>query len=105
MQEQRSSLQEPKEIEGAQKGAKHKHKEKEKGDKKGDKNDKDHGSGDHEKGDAGKGKSESKSKKKKNKEENKGAEGIKRPLSAYMLYNNHRRPVLRKEHPCKLILT
>jgi hypothetical protein len=24
---------------------------------------------------------------------------LKRPLSAYMLYNNHRRPVLRQEHP------
>ena len=31
------------------------------------------------------------------------AEGneIKRPLSAYMLYNNHRRPILRAEHPGK----
>ena len=26
---------------------------------------------------------------------------LKRPLSAYMLYNNHRRPVLRSEHPGK----
>ena len=26
---------------------------------------------------------------------------LKRPLSAYMLYNNHRRPVLRQEHPGK----
>ena len=26
---------------------------------------------------------------------------IKRPLSAYMLYNNHRRPILRAEHPGK----
>jgi len=26
---------------------------------------------------------------------------IKRPLSAYMLYNNHRRPTLRSEHPGK----
>jgi len=24
---------------------------------------------------------------------------LKRPLSAYMLYNNHRRPTLRSEHP------
>lgn len=24
---------------------------------------------------------------------------LKRPLSAYMLYNNHRRPTLRQEHP------
>jgi hypothetical protein len=28
---------------------------------------------------------------------------LKRPLSAYMLYNNHRRPILRAEHP-ELIL-
>lgn len=39
-------------------------------------------------------------KKKKNKEENKD-NNIKKPLSAYMLYNNHRRPVLRKEYPRK----
>ena len=26
---------------------------------------------------------------------------LKRPLSAYMLYNNHRRPTLRAEHPGK----
>ena len=26
---------------------------------------------------------------------------LKRPLSAYMLYNNHRRPTLRQEHPGK----
>ena len=26
---------------------------------------------------------------------------LKRPLSAYMLYNNHRRPTLRGEHPGK----
>ena len=29
---------------------------------------------------------------------------LKRPLSAYMLYNNHRRPTLRAEHPGKLPL-
>jgi len=29
---------------------------------------------------------------------------MKRPLSAYMLYNNYRRPVLRKEHPGMIIL-
>lgn len=28
---------------------------------------------------------------------------LKRPLSAYMLYNNHRRPTLRSEHPGKSI--
>lgn len=27
------------------------------------------------------------------------ANELKRPLSAYMLYNNHRRPTLRNEHP------
>ena len=26
---------------------------------------------------------------------------LKRPLSAYMLFNNYRRPVLRSEHPGK----
>ena len=29
---------------------------------------------------------------------------LKRPLSAYMLYNNHRRPTLRAEHPGKFSL-
>jgi hypothetical protein len=29
---------------------------------------------------------------------------LKRPLSAYMLYNNYRRPVLRAEHSGKLLL-
>jgi len=28
---------------------------------------------------------------------------LKRPLSAYMLYNNHRRPTLRSEHPGKCV--
>jgi hypothetical protein len=28
---------------------------------------------------------------------------LKRPLSAYMLYNNYRRPVLRSEHPGKCL--
>ena len=28
---------------------------------------------------------------------------LKRPLSAYMLYNNYRRPVLRSEHPGKFL--
>ena len=28
---------------------------------------------------------------------------LKRPLSAYMLYNNHRRPTLRTEHPGKYL--
>ncbi len=26
-------------------------------------------------------------------------EGIKRPMSAYMFYNNHRRPILTREYP------
>lgn len=44
-----------------------------------------------------------KKKKKKSKEEKQknGGEGLKRPLSAYMLFNNHRRPILKKEHPGK----
>jgi hypothetical protein len=29
----------------------------------------------------------------------KGGTVLKKPLSAYMLYNNHRRPVLRSEYP------
>ena len=46
-------------------------------------------------------KSEKEKKRKKTKEEKQKSEkeGIKRPLSAYMLYNNHRRPILKKEHP------
>lgn len=49
----------------------------------------------------GKGEKEKKKKKKsKDDKEKKGAEGLKRPLSAYMLFNNHRRPILKKEHPC-----
>jgi hypothetical protein len=31
----------------------------------------------------------------------KGGSTLKKPLSAYMLYNNHRRPVLRSEYPGK----
>jgi hypothetical protein len=52
----------------------------------------------------GKGKRESKKEEKKKKKNN----GIKKPLSAYMLYNNNRRPMLRDEYPGKyytLILT
>ena len=33
--------------------------------------------------------------------EAKGGHVLKKPLSAYMLYNNHRRPVLRSEYPRK----
>lgn len=43
-------------------------------------------------------------KKKPNKDAN-GKDLIKRPLSAYMLYNNYRRPVLRQEHPGKSLLS
>jgi hypothetical protein len=47
-----------------------------------------------------------KKKKKKNKEdkEQNGGERIKRPQSAFMLYNNHRRPTLMKEYPGTHIL-
>ena len=45
-------------------------------------------------------KKEKLAKKKANKDAN-GKDLIKRPLSAYMLYNNYRRPVLRQEHPGK----
>ena len=41
---------------------------------------------------------ESKKKEKAAAVDNSGNE-LKRPLSAYMLYNNHRRPTLRAEHP------
>lgn len=49
----------------------------------------------------GKAKNESAKKKKKSKEEHKEGDAPKKPLSAYMLYNNYRRPVLRKEYPGK----
>ena len=41
--------------------------------------------------------------KKEKKAQMKDANGndLKRPLSAYMLFNNYRRPVLRSEHPGK----
>lgn len=47
-----------------------------------------------------KGKEDKKKKKKKSKEEKKKSleGGIKKPLSAYMLYTNHRRPVIKAEH-------
>lgn len=49
----------------------------------------------------GKGASKEEKKEKAKKKVMKDANGneIKRPLSAYMLYNNHRRPTLRTEHP------
>ena len=51
----------------------------------------------------GKGASKEEKKEKAKKKVMKDANGneIKRPLSAYMLYNNHRRPTLRTEHPGK----
>lgn len=48
------------------------------------------------KGDA---KEEKKEKSKKKTPKDVHGNDLKRPLSAYMLYNNHRRPVLRQEHP------
>ena len=45
-----------------------------------------------------------KERKKKNKQKpSKDANGddLKKPLTAYMLFNNHRRPILKKEHACK----
>ena len=44
-------------------------------------------------------KKDKKAKKKASKEKN--GDGLKRPPSAYMLYNNYRRPVLRQENPSK----
>lgn len=80
---------------------KHKTKEKEKGDKKAEKQSSENkGEGQEGEGSQDKAsKKEKKKKKKKEKEESKNGDGIKRPLSAYMLYNNYRRPVLRKEFP------
>ena len=51
------------------------------------------------KGEAAKDEKKEKPKKKTPKDAN--GNDLKRPLSAYMLYNNHRRPVLRNEHPGK----
>eukprot|EP00347_Sterkiella_histriomuscorum_P008729 403343976 len=95
-------------------GAKHKIKEKEKSEKKSQSQsqqaDKEHQNHGHDVTKASQatnskssksGKDEGKDKKKKKtKEERKdGTEGLKRPLSAYMLFNNFRRPTLKKEHP------
>jgi hypothetical protein len=96
----------PRKKEGATKVAKHKTKEKEKSDKKAEKGGADSHNEKGAEAEGGKAKGEGKKKKKKNKEEIKNGDGIKRPLSAYMLYNNYRRPVLRKEHPSNInILT
>jgi hypothetical protein len=48
-------------------------------------------------------KPEKEKKKKKKALEVKDANGdnLKKPLTAYMLYNNHRRPILKKEFPGK----
>ena len=46
-------------------------------------------------------KEEKKEKPKKKTPKDANGNELKRPLSAYMLYNNHRRPVLRQEHPGK----
>ena len=40
-------------------------------------------------------------KKSKKKEDNSGMPVIKKPLSAYMLFNNSRRPTLQSEYPSK----
>ena len=89
-------------VDSLTKGAKHKLKEKEKQDKKQD------GPSQHTEGDnqvstspSLKQKGEKEKKKKKKSKEDKaknGVDAIKRPLSAYMLFNNHRRPILKKEH-------
>jgi hypothetical protein len=42
-------------------------------------------------------KAEKKMKKKQKGDEN----GLKRPMTAYMLYNNHRRPILKDQDSCK----
>jgi hypothetical protein len=78
------------------KGAKHKDKEREKGEQK-EKN----LSQDSNDGDDKKGKEVKKRKKRSKEEKKKNGDGIKKPLSAYMLYTNHRRPVIKGEHACK----
>lgn len=54
------------------------------------------------------GKTEDKKKKKKSKNDKElngdGKDKIKKPLSAYMLYNNYRRPTLTNEHPGNIYL-
>ena len=49
----------------------------------------------------GQNKEEKKEKAKKKVVKDANGNELKRPLSAYMLYNNHRRPTLRSEHPGK----
>lgn len=86
-----------------EKGAKHKIKEKEKREGKPAKNEEDKEDKTHT--DEGKKIEKKKKKKKKSKEETDiKNDGLKKPLSAYMLYTNHRRPALKKEHPCKILL-
>jgi hypothetical protein len=46
-------------------------------------------------------KDKKKKKKSKDDKDKNGVEGLKRPLSAYMLFNNYRRPILKKEHTSK----
>ena len=82
------------------KGAKHKQKEKDKSEKKGEGHSQDSDDGKDHKKDKG----SSKKKKKSKEEKKKNEDGIKKPLSAYMLYTNHRRPVIKSEHPGILFL-
>jgi hypothetical protein len=46
---------------------------------------------------------EDKKEKKKNKKKEADPNGLKRPLSAYMLYNNFRRPALKEADPSKFV--
>lgn len=46
---------------------------------------------------------EDKKEKKKNKKKEADPNGLKRPLSAYMLYNNFRRPTLKEADPSKFL--
>jgi hypothetical protein len=83
------------------KGAKHKHKEKDKAEKKAEKERIEGETQGQEDVEGGKKRKKKEKKQKKNKEEKKNGDGLKKPLSAYMLYTTYRRPFLRKEHPCK----
>jgi hypothetical protein len=48
--------------------------------------------------------SENKKEKKKTKKEKKETNGLKKPLSAYMLFNNSKRPQIKQEYPSKYLI-
>lgn len=92
-------------VDSLAKGAKHKIKEKEKSNNSlNQAGEKDHRESASSPISTPKGKGEKEKKKKKKSKDDKdknGVETLKRPLSAYMLFNNHRRPILKREHASK----